>query len=80
MATVLPPLPSYITLTVLAAELSKVIFKNSSGSPNTFGEPEDNNYVKILDCTFLELTDTPRGLLPEGEIKLPTLPKTSHGS
>ena len=66
MATVLPPLPSYITLTVLAAELSKVNFKNSSGSPNTFGEPEDNNYGKILDCTFLELTGYIKKLSAEG--------------
>lgn len=66
MATALPPLPSYITLTVLAAEISKVIFKNSFGSPNTFGEPKDNNYVKILDCIFLELTGYIKKLSAEG--------------
>ena len=77
MATALPPLPSYITLTVLAAEISKVIFKNSSGSPNTFREPEDNNYVKVLDCTFLELTDTLRSFLPR-EFNPPFLPKTLY--
>ena len=31
-----------------------------------FGELEDNNYVKILDCTFLELTGYIKKLSAEG--------------